>query len=105
MGKQGLENCVDGSRRPTGALSSTSRSKSRPDHGVYYVCFQDFGRRGREAIVDPELTRSNIIDKIARKDFGFEHVVAVHAVHIATFTSEDITEEVLNAASLVSEAA
>jgi hypothetical protein len=31
----------------------------------YFVVMIDYGRRGREAIVDPEITRSEVIARVA----------------------------------------
>jgi len=62
----------------------------------YFVVMIDYGRRGREAIVDPEITRREVIARVASgeyKDICFIHEIADVAV-------EDVTEEILAAAAL-----
>jgi hypothetical protein len=56
----------------------------------------DYGRRGREAIVDPEITRREVISRIASgeyKNISFIHEVAGSGV-------DDITAEILAEAAL-----
>jgi hypothetical protein len=51
----------------------------------------DYGRRGREAIVDPEITRREVVSRIVSgeyKNISFIHEIADSAV-------EDITAEIL----------
>jgi hypothetical protein len=62
----------------------------------YFVVMIDYGRRGREAIVDPEITRREVVSRIASGEYtniSFIHEVADHSV-------EDITEEILAEAAL-----
>jgi hypothetical protein len=62
----------------------------------YFVVMIDYGRRGREAIVDPELTRREVISRVASgeyKDISFIHEIADQSV-------DDITAEILEAAAL-----
>jgi hypothetical protein len=62
----------------------------------YFVVMIDYGRRGREAIVDPEITRREVISRIASgeyKNISFIHEVADRSV-------EDITEDILAEAAL-----
>jgi hypothetical protein len=57
----------------------------------YFVVMIDYGRRGREAIVDPEITRREVVSRIASgeyKNISFIHEVADRSV-------EDITEDIL----------
>jgi hypothetical protein len=57
----------------------------------YFVVMIDYGRRGREAIVDPEITRRQVISRIASgeyKNISFIHEIADSAV-------DDITAEIL----------
>jgi hypothetical protein len=56
----------------------------------------DYGRRGREAIVDPEITRREVVSRVASgeyKNISFIHEVADHSV-------DDITDEILSEAAL-----
>jgi len=62
----------------------------------YFVVMIDYGRRGREAVVDPEVTRREVVSRVASgeyKNISFIHEVAGQAV-------EDVTEEILSAAAL-----
>jgi hypothetical protein len=62
----------------------------------YFVVMIDFGRRGREAIVDPEITRREVIARVASgeyKNISFIHEIADRAV-------DDITDEILAEAAL-----
>src|ERR1700680_410598 len=57
----------------------------------YFVVMIDYGRRGREAIVDPEITRREVIARVASgeyKNISFIHEIADSAVG-------DITAEIL----------
>ena len=57
----------------------------------YFVVMIDYGRRGREAIVDPEITRREVISRVASGEYSnisFIHEVDDRAV-------EDVTEEIL----------
>ena len=67
--------------------------------GTYYVVMCDYGRRGREAIVDPELTRGAIVARIAGRDFAHDRVLAVHRVALGEPTV-DVTDEILNEAGV-----
>jgi len=62
----------------------------------YFVVMIDYGRRGREAIVDPEITRREVISRISSGEYAnisFIHEIADRAV-------EDVTEEILAEAAL-----
>jgi hypothetical protein len=62
----------------------------------YFVVMIDYGRRGREAIVDPEITRREVVSRVASgeyKDISFIHEFADGAV-------EDITADILAEATL-----
>ena len=62
----------------------------------YFVVMIDYGRRGREAIVDPEITRREVVSRIASGEYAnisFIHEIADRAV-------EDVTEEILSEAGL-----
>jgi hypothetical protein len=62
----------------------------------YFVVMIDYGRRGREAIVDPEITRREVISRVASGEYrniSFIHEVADCAV-------EDVTSDILNEAAL-----
>ena len=62
----------------------------------YFVVMIDYGRRGREAIVDPEITRREVVSRVASgeyKNISFIHEIADHTV-------DDVTEEILAEAAL-----
>ena len=62
----------------------------------YFVVMIDYGRRGREAIVDPEITRREVISRVASGEYrniGFIH-------EIADSTVEDVTADILAEAAL-----
>jgi hypothetical protein len=62
----------------------------------YFVVMIDYGRRGREAVVDPEITRREVIARVASgeyKNISFIHEIEGSAV-------EDITAEILAEAAL-----
>jgi hypothetical protein len=62
----------------------------------YFVVMIDYGRRGREAIVDPEVTRREVVSRIASGEYqniSFIHEIAGGAV-------EDVTEDILSEAAL-----
>ncbi|MBR1174380.1 hypothetical protein JQ617_10485 [Bradyrhizobium sp. KB893862 SZCCT0404] len=62
----------------------------------YFVVMIDYGRRGREAVVDPEITRREVVSRIASGEYrnvSFIHEIAEHSV-------EDVTEAILAEAAL-----
>ena len=67
----------------------------------YFVVMIDYGRRGREAIVDPEITRREVIARVASGEYrniSFIHEIADSAV-------DDITAEILAEAAVAEIAA
>ena len=60
----------------------------------YYVVMIDYGRRGREAIVDPEITRREVVSRISSGEY--RNVSFVH--EIANSSVEDITADILSEA-------
>jgi len=62
----------------------------------YFVVMIDYGRRGREAIVDPEITRRGVVSRIASGEYG--QISFIH--EIADCAVEDVTEEILAEAAL-----
>jgi len=57
----------------------------------YFVVMIDYGRRGREAIVDPEVTRREVVARIASGEY--RNISFIH--EIADGAAEDITEDIL----------
>jgi hypothetical protein len=62
----------------------------------YFVVMIDYGRRGREAIVDPEITRREVISRIASGEY--KNISFIH--EIADASVEDITADILNEAAV-----
>ena len=69
---------------------------SRINHS-YFVVMIDYGKRGREAIVDPEVTRREVIARIVSGEYG--HVNFIH--HIDNGLIEDVTNELVDAAERI----
>jgi hypothetical protein len=62
----------------------------------YFVVMIDYGRRGREAVVDPEITRREVVSRVASGEYrniSFIHEIADQAV-------EDVTEAIMAEAGL-----
>jgi hypothetical protein len=62
----------------------------------YFVVMIDYGRRGREAVVDPEVTRREVVSRIASGEYrnvSFIHEIVDHVV-------DDVTEAILAEAAL-----
>jgi len=62
----------------------------------YFVVMIDYGRRGREAIVDSEITRREVIARIASGEYA--NISFIH--EIAGSSVEDITADILGEAVL-----
>lgn len=62
----------------------------------YFVVMIDYGRRGREAVVDPEVTRREVIARIASGEYA--NISFIH--EIADRSVEDVTEEIMAEAAL-----
>jgi hypothetical protein len=62
----------------------------------YFVVMIDYGRRGREAVVDPEITRREVVSRIASGEY--RNVSFIH--EIAENSLEDVTEAILTEATL-----
>lgn len=62
----------------------------------YFVVMIDYGRRGREAIVDPEVTRREVISRIASGEY--KNICFIH--EIADSAVEDVTEAILAEAAI-----
>lgn len=62
----------------------------------YFVVMIDYGRRGREAIVDPEITRREVVSRIASGEYA--NISFIHEVMDTSV--EDVTEDLLSEAAL-----
>jgi hypothetical protein len=56
----------------------------------------DYGRRGREAVVDPEVTRREVVTRVASGEY--KNVSFIH--EIVDQSVEDVTEAILGEAAL-----
>ena len=62
----------------------------------YFIVMIDYGRRGREAVVDPEITRREVVSRVASGEYSnicFIHEIADRAV-------EDVTADIMAEAAL-----
>jgi hypothetical protein len=57
----------------------------------YFVVLQDFGRRGREAIVNPNDSKRDVISLI--KSGNYAPILFIHRIHDGMV--EDLTEELM----------
>jgi hypothetical protein len=57
----------------------------------YFVVMIDYGRRGREAVVDPEITRREVVSRVASGEY--KNITFIHEV--ADAVVDDITAEIL----------
>ena len=62
----------------------------------YFVVMIDYGRRGREAIVDPEITRREVISRVASGEY--RNISFIH--EIADSSVDDVTAEILAEAAV-----
>ena len=62
----------------------------------YFVVMIDYGRRGREAVVDPEITRREVISRVASGEY--KNISFIH--EIVDSSVEDITADILSEAAL-----
>ena len=62
----------------------------------YFVVMIDYGRRGREAIVDPEITRREVISRVASGEY--KNISFIHEVD--DYRVDDITAGILAEAVL-----
>ena len=79
--------------RASGRLTREAPNHTRMQ---YFVVMIDYGRRGREAVVDPEITRREVVSRIASGEYSqisFIHEILDHSV-------EDVTEAILAEAAL-----
>lgn len=65
----------------------------------YFVVMIDYGRRGREAIVDPEITRREIVSRIRSGEYKTIHFID----EIRDCTVTDVTNELLKEAGFYDE--
>ena len=62
----------------------------------YFVVMIDYGRRGREAVVDPEITRREVVSRVVSGEY--KNISFIH--EIVDSTVDDITAEILAEAAV-----
>ena len=62
----------------------------------YFVVMIDYGRRGREAIVDPEVTRREVISRIVSGEYS--NISFIH--EIGDTSVDDVTADIMAEAAL-----
>jgi len=62
----------------------------------YFVVMIDYGRRGREAVVDPEITRREVVSRVASGEY--KNISFIH--EIVDSEVDDITAEILAEAAV-----
>lgn len=65
----------------------------------YYVVMIDYGRRGMEAVADPEITRQNVIGRVASHEYHPDRIVFIH--HVDGLFVEDVTDDILSHAGVI----
>lgn len=77
-------------------IAETLRARRKPRPAYYAVC-RDYGSIGREILGDPELTRADIIARIASGEY--QHIEFID--HVVDGLAEDVTAELIDAAELL----
>jgi hypothetical protein len=62
----------------------------------YFVVMIDYRRRGREAVVDPEITKREVISRVASGEY--KNISFIH--EIVDSSVEDITADILSEVAL-----
>jgi len=63
----------------------------------YFVTMIDYGKRGLEAIVDPEITRREVIARLQSREY--KYVSFIQYVHDGV--CEDVTDDMMDEAGLL----
>jgi uncharacterized protein YnzC (UPF0291/DUF896 family) len=74
--------------------------RTTPKAPSYFVVCIDYGRKGREAVVDPEMTRRGVIERIRSKEY--DRISFIHFVDEGH--CQDVTNELLKEAGFYEEA-
>ncbi len=61
-------------------------------HPDYYVVMIDYGR-AREAVVNPEITRREVVSRILSRDYDPERICFIHHIHDGA--AEDVTFDII----------
>jgi len=63
---------------------------------AYFVVMRDHGKLGREAVVDPEITRREVISRIRSREY--KDIVFIH--YVSADGVENVTDEIMDAAGV-----
>jgi len=66
----------------------------------YYVVMIDYGQRGLEAVVQPEVTRREIISRIASGEYPKDAIEFIHFIVNSRYI-EDVTQDIFDGADEV----
>jgi hypothetical protein len=69
----------------------TAHCSTNTDRNSYYVVMIDYGRKVREAIVDPEITYRGVVERVQSREY--KDILFIH--HIDETGVEDVTAAVL----------
>jgi hypothetical protein len=69
----------------------------KPTTHSYFIVMIDFGQRGLEAVVHPEVTRTGILDRVVSGEYDRERIVFIH--HVDGLFIEDCTADILEEAA------
>lgn len=61
---------------------------------AYFVVMIDHGRRGREAIVDPEFTRRDVVGMVASGEYRRDDILFIQ--YVAGCTVSDVTAQIMD---------
>jgi hypothetical protein len=64
----------------------------------YFVVMIEYGKRGREAIVDPEITYSGVVDRVRSGEY--KNVLFIHHIQMDQ-TPDDVTSAVFEDAGVM----
>jgi len=85
--------------RATGPLSGRGHAPvvaTRQGGHSYLVVMIDYGRKGREANVDPEVTRREAISRIQSREYDPDRIIFIH--EICNGEVVDVTDELIEQA-------
>ena len=74
---------------------------ARHTNHSYFIVMIDYGRRGLEAVVDPEMTRSEVVSRLQSGEY--QNVAFIH--HVEDGLVDDVTAELIGAAEALARAA
>ena len=64
----------------------------------YYVVAINYGRRGIEAVVDPEVTRREVVSRIASGEYPKDAIEFIHFIVSSRYV-EDVTDDLMEEAN------